>query len=229
MVRKAGFAFAGLGLLLISWVAVTLVWGDPFTSLYTRHEQHVLSRQLDRVDRQWAAKAAAPARVSPLAAREESARVLRARAAAFARSARDGRPIGRIVIPRIHLRMVVVQGTTESDLEKGPGHYDATSGVDTAFPGAGGVVAIAGHRTTFLHPFRHIDALEPGDAIYLEMPYGVFRYVVYYHKVVLSNDWTILRPRPYEKLVLSACHPLYSASHRWVVFAHLVGWSRHPV
>jgi len=42
---------------------------------------------------------------------------------------------------------------------------------------------------------------------------------VYFHKVVSSGDWSILRRRPFEKLVLSACHPLYSASHRWVVFA----------
>ena len=126
-------------------------------------------------------------------------------------------------MPRLGLNMVVVQGTSKRDLEKGPGHYDARSGVNTSLPGMGGVVAIAGHRTTYLHPFRHIDDLRPGDAIVLRMPYGTFRYTVYYHRIVGSSEWSILRRRRFEKLVLSACHPLYSASHRWVVFARLQG------
>ena len=86
-------------------------------------------------------------------------------------------------------------------------------------------MAIAGHRTTFLHPFRDLNELRPGDNIYLEMPYGTFRYSVYFQKVVVPTDWSILRARPYEKLVLTACHPLYSASHRLAVFARLEGES----
>jgi sortase (surface protein transpeptidase) len=52
---------------------------------------------------------------------------------------------------------------------------------------------------------------------------------VYFHTVVVPTDWTILRPRPFEKLVLTACHPLYSASHRWVTFARLEGESLKTV
>ena len=57
------------------------------------------------------------------------------------------------------------------------------------------------------------------------MPYGTFRYKIYYQKIVDSHDWSILNSRPYEKLVLSACHPLYSATHRIVTYARLVGES----
>jgi sortase A len=146
---------------------------------------------------------------------------LKARAAAFRQSLRDGRAFGRIIVPRLGLNMVVIEGTSEGDLQKGPGHYNARSGRRTSVPGLGGVIAIAGHRTTYLHPFRHIDALRPGDGITLVMPYGTFRYRVYYHRVVDSREWRILRPRPFEKLVLTACHPLYSASHRFVVYARL--------
>jgi sortase A len=117
--------------------------------------------------------------------------------------------------------MVVIEGTSEGDLKKGPGHYNARSGRRTSVPGLGGVIAIAGHRTTYLHPFRHIDDLRPGDGITLVMPYGTFRYRVYYHRIVDSREWRILRPRRFEKLVLTACHPLYSASHRLVVYARL--------
>ena len=65
-----------------------------------------------------------------------------------------GDAIGRIQISKIGASFDVVQGTDTSSLEKGPGHYP-----DTAFPGLGQTVAIAGHRTTYLAPFRHIDAL----------------------------------------------------------------------
>jgi sortase A len=222
MVRKAGYALVAAGIGLIAWIGVTVWWGDPFTALYTRHEQRVLSGQLDRLDRRWAARIASSAAVRRVEASLAAQRAAtRNSAAAFRRSLREGQPIGRIIVPRLGLNMVVVQGTSERDLEKGPGHYDAASGANTSLPGLGGVVAIAGHRTTYLHPFRHIDDLRPGDRISLRMPYGTFQYTVYYHRIVDATDWSILRSRRFEKLVLSACHPLYSATHRWVVFARL--------
>ena len=241
MRRRIGLALIVLGLVVVAWIGVTIAWGDPFTSLYTRHEQGILARELRTENRAWQTQAVQPAagrgenktkRTTTKVAQTESDEtlaVLGRRAKAFARSLTDGAPIGRIVIPRINLDMVVVQGTTEGDLAKGPGHYDTESGENTALPGGGAVVAIAGHRTTFLHPFRHVDELKPGDNIYLEMPYGTFRYRVYFQKIVVPTDWTILRKRSYEKLVLSACHPLYSASHRIVTFARLEGWSTKSV
>jgi sortase A len=243
VVRKAGLALLALGVLLIAWAGITVWRGDPLTSLYTRHEQHALSKQLDAMSRSWPktptlasvhlTPQAAPATTAKTAEKVAQthvslASVMHKRAVLFRRTLRDGRALGRIVIPRIGLRMVVVEGTSESDLRLGPGHYNAASGIATSLPGMGKgkVVAIAGHRTTYLHPFRYIDELRPGDNIYLQMPYGTFRYKIYAHRVVASNDWTILRHRPYEKLVLSACHPLYSATHRWVVFARLAGEGR---
>ena len=223
MLRRIGLSVLAVGIALIAWVGVTLVWGDPFTSLYTSHAQHALARELDRTDATW--RRADSRAGAGGGKREEVAELLRARALRFERHLRDGAPIGRIRIPRIHLEMVVIEGTSTSDLEKGPGHYDAATGVDTSLPGLGAVIAIAGHRTTFLHPFRRIDELRSGDKIYLEMPYGTFRYSVYFQRVVVPTDWSILRPRPYEKLVLTACHPLYSASHRLAVFARLEGES----
>jgi sortase A len=115
------------------------------------------------------------------------------------------------------VRVIFVQGTNWAhDLSKGPGHYEETS-----VPGLGRTTAIAGHRTTFGAPFRHIDRLRRGDLVVLDLPYGTFRYRVLGHRVVNSSAWSIVRPRGFDELVLSACHPLYSASHRWVVFARL--------
>jgi sortase A len=222
VIRNAGFALMAVGLALVAWVGVTLTWGEPFTSLYTRHEQQALSKELKALDRKWSAseRLSSPA-ASRRAGSAATTTALRARAVGFRKSLRDGRAFGRIIVPRLGLNMVVIEGTSEGDLEKGPGHYNARSGRRTSVPGTGGVIAIAGHRTTYLHPFRHIDDLRPGDDITLVMPYGTFRYRVYYHRVVDAREWRILRPRPFEKLVLTACHPLYSASHRFVVYARL--------
>jgi len=216
MLRRLGLALLGLGALVVAWAVVTTFWGDPITSLYTSHEQAGLAQRLRALDRDWAGRA------TRVAAAGERARLLRLAADRFGARARDGQPIGRIVIPRLGLSMVVVQGTTESDLEKGPGHYDRVSGRATGLPGMGRIVAIAGHRTTYLHPFLHIDSLVGGDRIHLVMPYGRFVYAVTGHRVVAADDWSILRPRPVETLVLTACNPLYSAAQRWVVFARLV-------
>lgn len=229
MIRRLGLLLCGFGLLLFMWIGFTLVWGDPITSIYTRHEQHALAGQLAEVEQNW------PARARAAAAAVEASRQ-RAAPAAWLTAARSydkglelGQPIGRIVIPRLSLNMVFVEGTSASQLEKGPGHYDGATARATSLPGLGGVIAIAGHRTTFLHPFLHIDDLRSGDLIQLEMPYGTFTYRVYFHKVVLPTDWTILRARPYEKLVLTACHPLHSASHRYVVFARLLTSPTEPM
>jgi sortase A len=109
-----------------------------------------------------------------------------------------------------------VQGTDTASLEEGPGHYPAT-----AFPGLGQTVAIAGHRTTYLAPFRHVNALEPGDPIVLTMPYGIFTYDVQYTKIVAPTALWVTDNVGYERLVLSACNPLYSAAQRIIIFARL--------
>jgi len=127
-----------------------------------------------------------------------------------------GAAIGRITISKIGAGYDIVQGTDTASLEKGPGHYPAT-----ALPGLGQTMAIAGHRTTYLAPFRHIDALSQGDQILVKMPYARFTYVVQRRKIVLPTALWVLRNVGYDRLVLSACNPLYSAAQRIIVFARL--------
>jgi len=128
-----------------------------------------------------------------------------------------GDAIGRIQFPTLHRHYVVIEGTGTTDLRKGPGHY-----TDTALPGERGTVAIAGHRTTFGAPFRHIDELKRGDTISLEMPYGRFIYKVEKNRIVDPKDVSVKRRVGYDRLVLTACHPLYSAAQRIVTFARFV-------
>jgi sortase A len=193
---------------VLVWIGVTLVWGEPFTGREAAHAQARLRSRLARTEKAWKQ---APGRDA----------TLRAAAERYRRGLVEGDAIGRIVIPRIGLSSVVVQGTAAWDLARGPGHYRIT-----ALPGLGGTVAFAGHRTTYGQPFRHIDALRPGDPIELELPYGTFHYRVYARRIVGDHDWSIIRRRPFEQVVLSACHPLYSASHRIVVFARLASAQR---
>lgn len=200
--RTAAAALALTGVALLAWVGATLVWGEPLTGFIAKGEQAELRAELTRKEH---TSAAAPTKAT-----------IRERAVAYGRGLRDGDALGRILVPRLGLRTVVVQGTSRDDLARGPGHYRIT-----ALPGLGGTVAIAGHRTTYLQPFRHIDDLRPGDRITLELPYATLHYVVYAHRIVDDGDWSILRRRPFEKLVLTACHPLHSASHRYAVFARL--------
>ena len=145
-----------------------------------------------------------------------SARRLAKRFAAAERG-HTGRPLGRIRISRIGLSSIVVENTDYwGSLSKGPGRYEQGS-----FPGLGQTTGIAGHRTTFAAPFRHIDSIRVGDPIVVQMPYGTFTYRVLRHRIVDNGDWSIMRKVGFDELVLSACHPLYSAAQRYVVFARL--------
>jgi sortase A len=200
------------GSLLIIDAGVTLAWQEPVTAIYAKIQQSQLRGDLKKLER-----TAPPAPVRRALQRiPSSEKRIALLARTLRRTVKDGQAIGRIKIPRIGANFVVVQGTGTGDLQKGPGHYP-----DTPLPGLGGTVAIAGHRTTYLAPFRHVDDLRPGDQIVLEMPYGLFTYKVQRTRIVKPSAVWITQPVGYARLVLSACHPLYSASHRIVIFARL--------
>jgi sortase A len=132
------------------------------------------------------------------------------------RQIKTGDGIGRIQIPRIGATYTIIQGTDELSLEKGPGHYPGTR-----LPGMGQTVGIAGHRTTYLAPFKRINELKPGDRIVVTMRYGRFTYAVQNTKIVLPTAIWVTHDVGYDRLVLSACNPLYSAAQRIIVFARL--------
>jgi sortase A len=201
------------GLLLGTWAAVVYFWQDPFTAWYTRHEQNKLAIAYERQARQFAASPATVSRgVYPTAKVTRLAR-------AYGRSLHVGGPVGRLQIKRIGLNMVVVQGTDHESLKKGPGHYEPS-----ALPGGGQLIYIAGHRTTYLAPFSHIDDIRDGDFIVFQVPYGTFTYRAYHHYVVPSTALSVLETHGREILRLQACHPRFFATHRYLVDARLVGF-----
>ena len=115
------------------------------------------------------------------------------------------------------LNTIVVEGTDHNSLKKGPGIDERTH-----LPGEGQLVYIAGHRTTYLAPFSHIDRLRPGDPVTLSTPYATFDYRVSGHVIVPANDIGRLNSRGREELALQACHPRFFATQRYIVYAKLV-------
>lgn len=111
----------------------------------------------------------------------------------------------------------MIHGTETASLQRGPGHYP-----ETAFPGQPGTVAITGHRTTYLAPFRRINEIDRGDEVVVEMPYATFTYRFDQQRIVDPSQVGVVRDVGHNRVVLTACHQLYSAAQRIVVFARLV-------
>jgi sortase A len=219
--RRLAILLAVVGALLLSEAVVTLAWKEPFTAYLAARAQDHLKKDLDKLDHERVALAADQTK-SLAAIRDAAARSRRRMSFLAARldgNVQPGEALGRIQIDRIGIDYVFVQGTDSASLRKGPGHYHP----ETALPGQGGPVAIAGHRTSYEAPFREIDSLEAGDRITVRMPYGLFTYEVTGHRIVPADDRAALLHGTGERLVLSACTPLYSATDRILVDAKLVG------
>ena len=211
--RIAGTVLAVAGLGLLVWVLVVWRWQDPFTALYTHWKQHQLSQAYERRFSKY--------RPAQLRRNEVS---VSARTKVIAREARlyrihseRGQAIGRIHVPRLHVNMILVNGTDHDSLKRGPGRD-----LRTYMPGEGQLIYIAGHRTTYLAPFAHIERLRTGDRVTLDVPYATFRYRVYKHRIVGASEMSVLRSHGAEIVELQACHPRFFASHRYIVYAELV-------
>jgi sortase A len=192
VLRFIGSVLLVSGILMIADAGITLAWQEPVSAFFAERQQQHLEKQL----------------TDPAPEVEKRVREKRPL---------PGDAIGEIVLPSLGKRYFVVEGTDTENLRKGPGHYP-----DTPLPGERGTVAIAGHRTTYGAPFRNIDQLKRGQRIILSMTYGRYVYRVQRQQIVDDSALWITRNVGYNRLVLSACHPLYSAAQRIVVFARQV-------
>lgn len=214
IVRIGSLVLVASGVLALAWVVVVWQWQDPFTALYTLWQQDKLEGQLSQEFREYGM----PHRSGPaLTSATAEADAIGRAAVRLRRAARPGEAIGRIVIPRLGLNMILVNGTDDASLRLGPGRDERTY-----MPGQNRLVYIAGHRTTYLAPFANIDQIVSGDPITLEMPYATFVYRAVRHKIVAATDLAVLRSPRHELLELQACNPRFFATQRWIVYAHLV-------
>jgi sortase A len=205
LTKWGGYALIVVGVLALMEVGVTMIWQEPVGAISAARGEGAARSQLRTLT-------AAP--VPPAAPVRGPARTA-ARAAAQRRSAEEGAVVGELEIPRLDRRDVLIAGSSAASLRRGPGLYEGSP-----FPGERGTVAVAGHRTTHGAPFRQIDRLRRGDKIIVHMPYARIVYVVRHRVIVRPSDVRVLRGRPGRgRLVLSACHPLFSAEQRMVVIA----------
>ena len=209
--RIIGTLLAIAGALTLLWSLLVWQWLDPFTALYTKWRQHELASQYDRRSSGFRSSTAAGASLA------DERQAIARDAARYRRAIRQGDAIGRIRIPRLGIDMVIVNGTDHDTLKRGPGRY-----AKSYMPGQNRLVYIAGHRTTYLAPFSHIDDLQKGDPVTIEMPYGTFQYRISGHRIVAADETSVLKTPLHERLILQACHPRFFASHRYLQYAQLV-------
>ena len=213
VLRTLGKLLISVGFGVLLFVAWTL-WG---TGLSTDRAQAALEVDFDRQD--------------PIDARELSREGVQSIKVDDSFKPDPGEAVFRIVIPRIELREMVVEGVDVESLRKGPGHYpDCRRGFEKplctdeeeVWPGEVGRVIISGHRTTYGAPFYDIDRLRRGDEIRLETKWGDFTYEVTGSEIVPPNSTDIATPvsdKP--ELVLTTCNPRFSAAERLIVSAEL--------
>jgi LPXTG-site transpeptidase (sortase) family protein len=126
----------------------------------------------------------------------------------------------KLSIPKIHLRAVVLEGTSRHSLLLGPGHMTGS-----AIPGTEGNAVIAGHRDTF---FRHIHSLKNGDDIYVLRSGKQFHYVVMRRQIVEPTDLSVLRGTKDGELTLITCYPTHAigpAPQRLIIVAKIAAGS----
>jgi sortase A len=212
--RIAGTVLAGAGILTCLWALTVWQWQDPFTALYTMAQQRRLAAEYDAV-----AAAYKPVRQKHTSNKKHTSvqdeqLVVERAAQHYRRALHRGDAVGRLIVPRLSLNTIVVNGTDHASLTKGPGRY-----LGSYMPGERQLVYVAGHRTTYLAPFAHIERLRRGDPITFKLPYATFFYRVQRSVVVPSDDVSRLQSRGVEVLTLQACHPRFFATHRYLVYA----------
>jgi sortase A len=206
-----GRVLVALGLVLLFYTTY-LLWG---TGVETRRAQSELTRQLDAQPVVEAGELVA-GEIPPARPAEPVAL---------------GDALWTMVIPKIGLRSVVVNGVGVEELKRGPGHFPDCAtvgpGVDcidgSPFPGEPGNVAISGHRTTYGAPFFRLNELGAGDEIHIESGGARYRYSVDELKVVSPTQVDVIGTHGRDELTLTTCHPRFSAAQRLVVHAVYMG------
>lgn len=207
--RTVGELMITAGVLVLLFVVWQLFWTDVLAS-GTREEarDEIVGEFEERADPERAERYLE----GPIAADEDDVPEFE-----------DGGGIGMVYMPAIDAEIPVMEGVEMPTLDLGVlGHYP-----DTAMPGQVGNFAVAGHRTTWGRPLHDLDQMQAGDAVVVEMPDGWFVYTFERQRIVLPHQTEVIAPVPDEVdeepteawMVLTACHPKYSAAERLIGYA----------
>ncbi|GAA2135744.1 hypothetical protein GCM10009825_20230 [Arthrobacter humicola] len=223
-VRIAGELLMTVGVILLLFVAWQLWW----TNVASDARQRDVVREFAR-----GTAVAAPAAFGVPETGGAAQDVVPAAAAAepvVAPEPEEGATIGIMYVPRFGAGYTrpIVQGTTPALLDTlGIGHYQGT-----AMPGAAGNFAVAGHRQTHGAVLDNIDALVPGDRIYVQTREGYYVYVFRNSQIVLPSRTDVLLPVPMQPgavateryLTMTSCNPRFGSQERFVAYALLERW-----
>lgn len=212
VLRGFGKTCISAGVLVLLFVAYEL-WGTGFAE----------ARSQQQLKKQFAAKPAVRPSVSTTTPTTPTTLASPATTALALPSPPTGSAVAILSIPRIGVSAAVVEGVGVEDLKKGPGHYP-----NTPLPGQPGNTAIAGHRTTYGHPFYDLNDVQLGDDILIATHTGTYRYSVISHEDVLPTDVAVVAPTTDNRLTLTTCTPRYSASKRLIIVAKLLGPATAP-
>lgn len=138
--------------------------------------------------------------------------------------AEQGAPIGKIIIPKIDLDYVIVEGVTLEDMKSGPGHWP-----ETPFPGMGGNFILSGHRNMYGWPFFKLDKLAVGDTIEILLPYVAATYEVTRSLIVQPDQVEVVAQRGVEEVSLTTCDPPFTARNRLVIQGKLMSYKLLPL
>lgn len=193
--RAVGVVLMGAGGLLLSFAGVQYARGAVAQ---------------DEARRQWGEQ-------------EAHAALNAARAAAIPNRGHDvipGQPVARLIIPKIGLDEIVLEGVDDDVLNGGPGHYPGSP-----LPGVRGNAIISAHRDRH---FRHLGDVAVGDTVLTEAGSGVANWIVVSRRVV-DKDAPALFPSSEPRLTLTTCWPiryLGTAPDRLIITARPVAGTK---
>ncbi len=218
-VRGAGWTMIGAGALILAFLAYQLL----FTNLLNSRSQSQAETALEERFEEARVAPLEPIVLTPLGppstiGQDEPEVPVTTPISFFEEALPEiGTAFGRIVIPKIDLDVVIFEGVERDTLKQGPGHMPWTP-----LPGQAGNAVISGHRTTYGAPFYDLDAMEPGDEIFVETLIGQSTYVVREILIVKPTDVWVTDNRPGAWLTLTTCNPRFSARERLIIVAEMV-------
>ncbi len=238
-----------LGTLLLAEGIVTVVWQEPFTSISAARSQDRLDGALGTAENR--ERRLSQARVGRLRDDQRKIDAFMAeRATAINEKTPPGEALGRLKIDKIDLNLVMVQSTAKESLTKGPAHYTETvlpgrpgivgiAGHRTTYsaPFRNINELKAGNEIVVTMPYGRFTYRVVGTIIVDAAFGGVFTAASFPGRQLPKKNAAGDGGKPagagdggnqpealssdFGGLALTACHPLYSAAQRIIVYARL--------